>query len=91
MRYMLVERFAQGARPVYERAEITGRLLPPGLHYVESWVAESLDKCFQLMETDDPRLLDDWMKQWSDLVVFEDVVAVTTSAEAASRSLATSS
>jgi len=85
---MVIERFAQGARAVYERAETTGRLLPPGLRYVDSWVTESLDRCFQLMETDDPRLLDDWMEQWRDLVVFEDVVPVIGSAEAASRATA---
>ena len=68
MRYMVIERFVQGARPVYERAATTGRLLPPGLHYLDSWVSESLDRCFQLMETDDPRLLDEWMKQWSALL-----------------------
>jgi hypothetical protein len=90
MRYMVIERFGHGARPVYERAATTGRLLPPGLRYVDSWVSESLDRCFQLMETDDPRLLDQWMEQWNDLVVFEDVVAVTSSTEAASRALSDS-
>ena len=30
MRYMVVERFTQGARPVYERAAERGRMLPPG-------------------------------------------------------------
>jgi hypothetical protein len=34
------------------------------------------------METDDPRLLEEWMAQWSDLVEFE-VHQVMTSAEAA--------
>ena len=87
-RYMVIERFAQGARPVYERAATTGRLLPPGLRYVDSWVAESLDRCFQLMETDDPRLLDEWIEQWRDLVVFVDVVPVIGSAEAALRATA---
>jgi hypothetical protein len=88
MRYMVIERFARGAQLVYERATRTGRMLPPGLHYVDSWVDEPLHRCFQLMETDDPRLLDEWMERWSDLVVFEDVVPVIDSTEAASRALA---
>ena len=86
MRYMVVERFTQGARPVYERAADRGRMLPPGLVYVDSWIDESLDRCFQLMETDDPALLDAWIARWSDLAEFE-VVPVIGSAEAAERAL----
>ena len=86
MRYMVVERFTQGARPVYERAAERGRMLPPGLVYVDSWVDESLSRCFQLMETDDPALLDAWIARWSDLAEFE-VVPVLGSAEAAERAL----
>jgi hypothetical protein len=83
---MVVERFPRGARPVYERAAEQGRMLPPGLAYVESWVDERLDRCFQLMETDDPSLFDTWIAAWSDLAEFE-VVPVLSSAEAATRAL----
>ena len=38
--YMVVETFIHGARPVYERAAERGRMLPPGLEYVDSWVDE---------------------------------------------------
>ena len=86
MRYMVVERFTQGARPVYERAADRGRMLPPGLVYVDSWIDESLGRCFQLMETNDPALLDAWIARWSDLAEFE-VVPVIGSAEAAERAL----
>ncbi len=86
MRYMVVERFTQGARPVYERAADRGRMLPPGLVYVDSWIDESLGRCFQLMETDDLALLDAWIARWSDLAEFE-VVPVIGSAEAAERAL----
>jgi hypothetical protein len=79
---MVIERFTQGARPVYERARDRGRMLPEGLEYVDSWVETDLRRCFQLMETDDPKLLDEWMAAWSDLVEFE-VHPVITSAEAA--------
>jgi uncharacterized protein DUF3303 len=86
MLYMLVERFRHGAAPVYERAAEQGRLLPAGLTYVDSWVDEKLERCFQLMETGDPQLLDEWTARWSDLASFE-VVPVITSAEAAARAL----
>jgi hypothetical protein len=86
VRYMVVERFTQGARPVYERAAALGRMLPPGLTYLDSWVDERLDRCFQLMETDDPRLLEEWTAAWSDLVEFE-VVPLIGSEEASARAL----
>jgi len=84
--YMVVERFTQGAAPVYDRAAEQGRLLPDGLVYVDSWVDERLDRCFQLMETDDPSLFDEWTARWSDLAEFE-VVPVLGSAEAGGRVL----
>ncbi len=83
---MVIETFVQGARPVYERASEKGRMLPPGLLYVESWIDERLQRCFQLMETDDPSVLDEWMGEWSDLVRFE-IVPLIGSAEAAARAL----
>jgi hypothetical protein len=83
---MVVENFVQGARPVYERAAAKGRMLPPGLVYLDSWIDERLHRCFQLMETDDPSLLDSWMAEWSDLVRFE-VIRLIDSTEAAARAL----
>jgi hypothetical protein len=83
---MIVEEFVHGARPVYERARDQGRMLPAGLEYVDSWVDERLERCFQLMETDDPALIDAWIAEWSDLARFE-VVPVLSSAEAARRAL----
>ena len=83
---MVIERFTGGAPPVYERAARNGRMLPDGLHYLDSWVDEPLECCFQLMETDDVRLFDDWIARWSDLADFE-VVPVMGSAEAAARVL----
>jgi hypothetical protein len=45
-------------------------------------VETNYDRCFQVMECDDPRLFDEWIAQWADLADFE-VVPVRTSAEAA--------
>lgn len=72
MQYIVVERFKnQDPLPIYRRFRDHGRLAPEGLHYVSSWVDEKLETCFQLMVTDDRRLLDQWMANWSDVVSFE--------------------
>ena len=82
---MVIETFTRGAGAVYERTAKRGRMLPPGLVYVDSWIDErALDRCFQLMETEDPSLLEDWIANWSDLAEFE-VVPVIDSAAAAAR------
>jgi hypothetical protein len=92
MLYMVVERYRRGPEPVYERASMHGRMLPSGLRYLDSWIAddEKLDTCFQLMETDNPELFDVWRNRWDDLVTFE-VKPVIKSAEAAARSRTASS
>jgi hypothetical protein len=82
---MVIETFTRGSRPVYARAAERGRMLPPGLVYLDSWIDERrLDRCFQLMETEDPGLFDEWIAAWSDLAEFE-IVPVIDSAEAAAR------
>ena len=79
---MVVEHFKDGdAVPVYRRFREHGRLAPEGLSYVSSWVDTKFDRCYQVMETDDRRLLDEWMARWSDLVDFE-VHQVLTSPQA---------
>ena len=86
MLYMVVERYVAGPGPVYERAATRGRMLPEGLRYIDSWIVDDgkLERCFQLMESDDPALLDRWRERWSDLVEF-DVCPVIKSDEAAAR------
>jgi hypothetical protein len=79
---MIVERFRNGDPvPVYQRLRDRGRLAPPGLRYIDSWVSSDLTRCYQLMEADDRALLDAWMDTWRDLADFE-VVPVVTSAQA---------
>jgi len=85
MRYLVIETYVGSPEAVYARAKQQGRLLPAGLAYVESWVdAETLGRCFQLLETDDPTLFDAWTAKWNDLVEFE-IVPVISSTEAARR------
>jgi hypothetical protein len=79
MLFMVIERFATGRVPeVYQLVRERGRAIPDGLTYVNSWVSASLDRCFQIMETDDPVLLQEWIVSWGDLVEFE-IVPITES------------
>ncbi len=82
MQYMIVERFRHGAAPVYARFNARGRLAPDGLKYLSSVVSTDGSRCYQLMECDDPSLIDSWMQAWVDLVQFE-VVPVISSRDAA--------
>jgi uncharacterized protein DUF3303 len=82
MLFMVVERFRnRDAKAVYRLFREKGRGLPEGLRYVDSWVESSLDRCFQLMECDDARLLQQWVLHWENLIEFE-FVPVVPSAEA---------
>jgi hypothetical protein len=82
---MVIEHFRGGdAAPVYRRFRERGRLAPDGLTYVASWVDAALRRCYQVMETHDPALLEEWMGHWRDLVDFE-VHPVISSAEASER------
>lgn len=55
----------------YRRFRDRGRLMPDGIEYRGSWVSEDLQRCFQVMECEDRRLLDQWMANWSDITDFE--------------------
>ena len=80
---MIIEHFKNNDPvPVYRRFRDRGRLAPNGLQYIASWVDEKLERCFQIMETADRGLLDQWIANWSDIVDFE-VFAVVSSKEAA--------
>jgi Protein of unknown function (DUF3303) len=83
--YMIIEHFRNGDPvPVYARFRAQGRLAPAGLQYINSWVTEDLALCYQVMQCDDPKVLDTWMAAWADLVEFE-VHSVITSADATAR------
>ena len=70
--FMVIEHFRPGCkRQVYERFAMKGRLLPEGLEYLDSWLEKDGNRCFQLMQTEDPQLFESWIREWSDLVDFE--------------------
>lgn len=85
MLYMIIERFKnRDPVPVYRKFRDKGRMAPEGLTYVSSWITEDMDRCYQVMECDDRRILDEWMTRWSDVTDFE-VIPVVTSAQAVER------
>ena len=74
---MVIERFdRQDAIAVYGHLRDKGRGLPDGLTYVGSWVEPNFDRCFQLMECDDLRLIQEWALHWRGLGTFEVVPVV---------------
>ena len=62
MLFMIIERFKdRDPLPVYGRVRDEGRQFPDGLRYIDSWIEPNFDRCFQLMECDDLRLLQEWI------------------------------
>jgi hypothetical protein len=83
--YLVIEHFRHGdSLPVYRRFRAQGRLMPEGLAYVSSWITDDLTRCYQVMETNDRALLEQWMGRWSDLMEFE-VLPVLSSAQVRER------
>ncbi|MBA2338846.1 MAG: DUF3303 family protein [Pyrinomonadaceae bacterium] len=81
MLFMIIERFKnRSPKEVYRRFQEKGRMMPEGLKYIDSWIEVSFERCFQLMECNDPRLFQEWILQWQDLMEFE-VIPVTPSKE----------
>ena len=78
---MIIEHYKAGPEPVYRRFRERGRMAPDGLRYVTSWVTTDLARCYQVMECEDQRLLDEWITHWNDVADME-VIPVITSAQA---------
>ena len=72
MLFMVIEHFKEGdAKAVYRRFRDEGRLMPEGLAYVDSWVTSDFARCYQIVECEDPELLQVWAQNWQDLIDFE--------------------
>ncbi|MBL7740007.1 MAG: DUF3303 family protein [Chitinophagaceae bacterium] len=82
MHYMIIERFHPGkVKAMYQRFAEKGRMLPEGVSYINSWINEEVTVCYQVMESETPGQLQQWISQWDDLVDFE-VIPVISSAQA---------
>jgi hypothetical protein len=81
MLYMVIERFKnRDAKPIYARFKENGRMMPDGLRYVGSWIEPTFDRCFQVMECEDERMLHEWADRWRDLMDFEFLPVLTSDA-----------
>jgi hypothetical protein len=82
MLFMVIERFKDDDMlPVYRRVRDEGRNLPDGLRYLDSWVEPNFSRCFQLMECDDARLLQQWILGWRGCGVTFEIVPVVPSSD----------
>jgi len=79
---MVIERFERNDMiPVYQRLRDEGRALPEGLKYVGSWIEPSFARCFQLMECEDLRRLQQWVLHWRGTGATFEIVPVVDSAQ----------
>ena len=79
---MIIERFRPGkVKDLYKRFDEKGRMLPEGVHYINSWINAEVSICYQVMETDSEAKLQEWISHWNDLVDFE-IIPVISSAMA---------
>ena len=79
---MIIERFHPGkVKDMYRRFADKGRMLPPGVTFINSWINASVTVCYQVMEAESPERLQLWVDKWKDLVDFE-IIPVISSAEA---------
>ena len=82
MLFMVIERFKDNDMvPVYRRLREKGRMIPEGLKYVDSWIEPNFSRCFQLMECDDVRLIQEWILNCQGLGITFEVVPVVPSKE----------
>jgi hypothetical protein len=81
MLFLVIEHFRNNdPRPVRERFQQKGRMLPDGVIYRDSWIDPTRARCYQLMEAPDIDQVRLWTKAWDDIVDFE-IVPVLTSQE----------
>lgn len=77
MLFMVIETFRDNNMvPVYQRLHSKGRMLPEGLHYLDSWVEPNFGRCFQLMQCDDLTKLQMWVLQWQGTGATFEIVPV---------------
>jgi hypothetical protein len=82
MLFMVIERFRDNDMiPIYQRLRDSGRSLPDGLEYVDSWVEPNFGRCFQLMRCNDMRILQKWVLQWRGSGATFEIIPVVPSKE----------
>jgi hypothetical protein len=84
---MIIERFyPEKIKELYAKFDKEGRLLPDGVQYINSWIDEKVSACYQIMESDSPEKLQQWVNNWKEFAEFE-IIPVISSAEAKAKIL----
>ena len=82
MQYLIIEHFKKGKIiELYQRFDEKGRMLPDGVKYINSWIDENVQTCYQIMESESLEKLQEWVAKWEDLANFE-IIPVLNSSEA---------
>jgi hypothetical protein len=82
MLFMVIERFRDNDMvPIYRQVRDESRMLPEGLKYLDSWVEPNFSRCFQIMECEDLRLIQQWVLEWRGFGVTIEVIPVVPSKE----------
>ncbi|MEM7744682.1 MAG: DUF3303 family protein [Pseudomonadota bacterium] len=82
MLFMIIETFdGDDMLPVYAHLRDHGRQLPEGLVFHNSWIEPGFRRCFQIMETDDARKLQEWVLGFHGLGAHFEIVPVIPSAD----------
>ncbi len=76
MLYMVIEKY-KDKDAVYERFHEKGRMMPAGVSYVNSWVAEDGNTCYQINEAESLDLLQEWAENWNDVTDFEFIPVIS--------------
>lgn len=69
MLYMVIEKY-KNKEAVYKRFREKGRMMPEGVSYVNSWVSEDGNTCYQINEAQNEELLYEWSSNWNDVTDF---------------------
>ena len=65
MLYMVIEKY-KNKEAVYKRFREKGRMMPEGVSYVNSWVSEDGNTCYQINEAQNEELLYEWSSNVND-------------------------
>ena len=87
MKYLIIEHFKKDKiLELYQRFDQNGRMLSGGVKYINSWIDENIQICYQIMESESLEKLQEWTENWNDLADFE-IIPILTSAEAKAKVL----
>lgn len=74
--YMVIEKY-KNKEAVYKRFREKGRMIPEGVSYVNSWVSEDGNTCYQINEAQNEELLYEWSSNWNDVTDFEFIPVIS--------------